>query len=56
MAIHWEPVGDGRVLAVSDDHRFGTDTVILSYFAAPQTAGRLSATLGRDAAVSPFCF
>ena len=46
MAIHWEPVGDGRVLAVSDDHRFGTDAVILSYFAAPRKAEETVCDLG----------
>lgn len=54
MAIHWEPVGDGRVLAVSDDHRFGTDTVILSYFAAPQTAGEAVCDLGTGCGCIPF--
>lgn len=54
MAIHWEPVGDGRVLAVSDDHRFGTDTVILSYFAAPKTAGEAVCDLGTGCGCIPF--
>ena len=54
MAIHWEPVGDGRVLAVSDDHRFGTDTVILSYFAAPQTAGEAVCDIGTGCGCIPF--
>lgn len=54
MAIHWEPVGDGRVLAVSDDHRFGTDAVILSYFAAPPKAEETVCDLGTGCGCIPF--
>lgn len=54
MAIHWEPVGDGRVLAVSDDHRFGTDAVILSYFAAPQKVEETVCDLGTGCGCIPF--
>ena len=35
--VQWlEVVGDTRV-AVSAEHRFGTDAILLSHFAAPRT-------------------
>ncbi|MGN0538052.1 MAG: tRNA1(Val) (adenine(37)-N6)-methyltransferase [Acutalibacteraceae bacterium] len=33
---HWEPLGNGIEVLVSDNHTFGTDTVLLAAFAKPK--------------------
>ena len=38
--VHWEPLGCGIEVLVSDAHRFNTDTVLLAYFAAPKPTER----------------
>lgn len=37
---HWEPLGSGIEVLVSQRHRFGTDTVLLADFAAPRPTDR----------------
>ena len=49
---HWEPLGGGVEVLVSEQHRFGTDTILLAHFAAPRPADR-AAELGSGCGAIP---
>lgn len=54
MAVCFEPLGGGLVLAVDETHRFGTDAVLLTHFAAPNAAGERICDLGTGCGCIPF--
>ena len=54
MAVHFEPLGGGLMLAVDETYRFGTDTVVLTHFAAPTAAGERICDLGTGCGAIPF--
>lgn len=37
----WEPLGNGVEVLVSDNHTFGTDTVLLAHFSSPKPKDRV---------------
>lgn len=41
----WEPLGQGMAVQVSKEHRFGTDTILLSWFSHPRPAEKRAAEL-----------
>lgn len=54
MAYIWETLGDGLCLATDTNYRFGTDAVVLSYFARPGKSGETVCELGTGCGVIPF--
>ena len=53
MEPQWLPIGHRIHIAVSADHRFGTDAVLLAYFARPQSGERVC-DLGTGCGILPF--
>lgn len=37
----WEPLGNGMEVLVSNNHTFGTDTVLLAYFSTPKSKDKV---------------
>lgn len=54
MAVSFEPLGGGLTLAVDETHRFGTDAVLLTHFAAPKAGGERICDLGTGCGCIPF--
>lgn len=53
MQLQWLPIGHHIHIAVSNDHRFGTDAVLLAHFARPQR-GERACDLGTGCGILPF--
>lgn len=51
--IKAEPIGNGRYVYVSGEHTFGTDAVLLAYFAGAKD-GDVAADLGTGCGIIPF--
>lgn len=54
MCIHWERLGGGKMLATTNDFRFGTDAVLLTAFARARKAAETVCELGTGCGVIPF--
>ena len=53
MEPQWLPIGHQIRIAVSAEHRFGTDAVLLAYFSRPATGERVC-DLGTGCGILPF--
>jgi len=54
MAVCWEMLGGGLALATDEDHRFGTDAVVLTHFARLRKSGETVCELGTGCGAIPF--
>ncbi len=53
MPVRWLPLGNDISIATSKEHTFGTDAVLLAYFASPKS-GEHGCDLGTGCGIIPF--
>ena len=54
MNVRWLPLGRGVSIAVSKQHGFGTDAVLLAYFSRPASRAERVCDLGTGCGILPF--